>query len=176
MEFAGSNYPVEEEGEKKKPRPGSCLLLLLLERHWGFEVVGTKFCPIFPLVVFWGFFQCSTRIQGCPAPTEVSEGDALLPLPAGFPHSSPCAQHSWGWIYPQATGLVWRGEGKGNTPSSSSSSALQGHPSELSAQHIPLPKHTSDSSSSFPADSCSPCLTDPLGKGSWGSCLPGELH
>lgn len=131
MEFAGSNYPVEEEegGEKPEQAPasshGSGFLRLLAQNS----------IPSFPLVVFFQDLRVACR---CPAPTEVSAGAALLPLPPGFPHFV----HS---IIPTAPLLdpppgsaraAWGGEGKPCTGAAVLPMHLQG-PAECSAHSLP---------------------------------------
>lgn len=69
MEFAGSNYPVEEEGKKALNR----LLPPHIAQRWIFEVVGRKPYPLFLPVFFTG--------DAGAGPTGVIEGCS-----AGVPH------------------------------------------------------------------------------------------
>lgn len=65
MEFAGSNYPVEEEGKKALNR----LLPPHIAQRWIFEAVGRKLYPLFLPVFFTGDAGTGPTgvIQGCSA-------------------------------------------------------------------------------------------------------------
>jgi len=174
MEFAGSNYPAEEEGKTTLHR----LLHPHLAWRWIFETAGRKLSPLFLPVFF--FRGCRCR---CPAPTpgDGPSGGApdshqarLAVLPSsspasGFPDSSSpvCPQpatllpgkdsrggrrtdprfsaEAAGWLGRQRSqGSLRWAEGKHSQQQCSCCNVIYLHGPELTAQHVAFPKHPSD--------------------------------